>query len=141
MLGVENYLVNISFVGDITIKHLNKQFRGKDKSTDVLSFPQQNWKKPVPLTKKKGRKVSQLPDVLGDIVICLNVAEKNAKDIGQGLDREVFFLLVHGLLHLCGYDHMTAADEKNMLAAQRRIIDQITKDDTPPLWRRCVIKA
>lgn len=67
--------------------------------------------------------VTQWPaDLLGDIVISLPNAARNAHKIGQPLSREVVFLLVHGILHLCGYDHVQRCDEMRMLAAQQRIL-------------------
>ena len=76
---------------------------------------------------------------LGDLVIALDVAAENAQNIGQSLDREVCFLLVHGILHLCGHDHIKKTEEKLMLACQRRLM-KILGEDSPKkaLWRGCV---
>ncbi len=150
-LGVADYDLAVQFVGQGAIQRLNKDFRGKDKPTDVLSFPQVQWTKPksvrtqigVPsarseLSKKSPR--DSLPrEPLGDLVISLDMAAENAENIGQPLDREVCFLLVHGILHLCGHDHMVKQEEKRMLSCQRRLM-KILGEDSPnkALWRGCV---
>lgn len=152
-LGVADYDLAVQFVGVKAIQRLNKDFRSKDKPTDVLSFPQILWAKPksvrtsAPALKKRAHtsKLSQdlLPrEPLGDLVIALDVAAKNAQQIGQSLDREVCFLLVHGILHLCGHDHMRREDEKLMLTCQRRLM-KILGDDSPKkaLWQGCVQPA
>ena len=86
--------LSILFVGDRKMKQLNSDFRGLRKSTDVLSF-----ESGIPV-----RGVGQ-PPVLGDIVICIPKAESQAKAAGTGLDEELNRLLIHGILHLTGYDH------------------------------------
>ncbi len=138
LLNVEDYLVNITFTGTQAIRRLNREYRGKDRATDVLSFPQIMWKIPLSVTKPKKKKDRVIPEVLGDLVICLDIAKKNADHIGQGLDREVFFLMVHGLLHLCGHDHVKDAEEKIMLKMQNKIINSISGRSTPPMWKGCV---
>jgi rRNA maturation RNase YbeY len=78
------------------------------------------------------------PPVLGDVVISLPDAARNARRIGQSLDREVAFLLVHGILHLAGHDHLAARDEKKMLAAQRALMRRLARGKGGrPLWTRC----
>ena len=72
---------------------------------------------------------------LGDVVICVAMAAKSAARLGQSLAREVCFLLVHGILHLCGYDHQQPRDEAIMLAKQRRIMQAVGKK----IWRGCVV--
>ena len=68
------------------------------------------------------------PTMLGDIVISPIDAKKNADDIGQSLEREFLFLMVHGILHLCGYDHQRSTDEQKMLHQQTLIINSLTSD-------------
>ena len=63
-------------------------------------------------------------DELGDIFICIDRAIEQASDYGHSVEREVGFLAVHGYLHLCGYDHMTEADEKVMFTRQDEILEQ-----------------
>ncbi len=141
-LGLESFHIGLSFVGSRAIRSLNRQFRGYDKVTDVLSFPQVDWPKPVPFRKKtnasKSRVKSAVPNLLGDIVISIPVAARNAKNIGQTLERELCFLIVHGFLHLCGYDHIVKKDESRMLKAQRHLMQQLESGGRRPLWSNCV---
>lgn len=124
-LGLGECELSVQLVGSKGIRRLNKVHRGKDKATDVLSFPQEEFPRPVRVravgkAAKRGR--GEPPRVLGDVVISLPDAEKNARRIGQDLDREVCFLLVHGILHLGGHDHMKPAEERRMLKEQRRLM-------------------
>jgi probable rRNA maturation factor len=145
-LGVENYQLSISFVGSRAIRQLNYNFRGKDKPTDVLSFPQIEWPKPRPLKRKlpniaRSRPASEpviAPSVLGDVVISIPEAAANAQRIGQSLPREICFLLVHGMLHLSGYDHEIPADEKRMRNAQRVLMQALGEGRKTPLWANCI---
>ena len=107
--------VSISFAGKDEIRSLNREYRGIDNPTDVLSFP---------LTEAD-EWTSSRPIALGDIVVCNDIAREQAETYGHTYEREINFLLVHGLLHLAGYDHMTEADEKKMRSAQREILGSI----------------
>lgn len=121
--GFDSFQVHVTFVGPARIRKLNKKFRQKDRSTDVLSFPIQSWKTPVTVRSRAvAAKARALPNPLGDIFISVEDALHNAKALQQPLSRELGFLLIHGFLHLCGHDHMNPRDEKVMLAAQRRIL-------------------
>ena len=91
----------IAFVSDKKIRELNRQFRGIDKATDVLSFP------------------SDGPD-LGDIAVSVDTAAAQAKENGLKLDEEIAQLILHGLLHLSGYDHETDNGEMNRLELRLR---------------------
>jgi probable rRNA maturation factor len=104
---------NLSFVSVQEIKRLNKSFRGVDRATDVLSFPDGD---PNPETGKK---------FLGDILICRSIAKKQAELFGQTAEREITFLQVHGLLHLFGFDHENEADEKIMREKQRETLTEL----------------
>lgn len=105
--GVENKDIEISitFVSREEIKTLNNDFRGIDKFTDVLSFPQFEFAEDIP----EGGTV-----LLGDVVICIEKAEKQAKEFGHSKEREILYLFTHSILHLLGYDHMQD-DEKNIM--------------------------
>jgi len=85
--------VSISFINDREMRKLNTVYRGKDKTTDVLSFSQ-----------IEGATLIDPPS-LGDVVISLDTAERQAHEYKVSLARETLRLLVHGLLHLCGFDH------------------------------------
>lgn len=86
--------LSVLFVGDRGMRTLNHTWRGKDKTTDVLSFP-----------LREGRFSNIQPEMLGDIVISIPVAVRQAKAAGHSLAAEVERLLVHGLVHLLGFDH------------------------------------
>lgn len=97
----------IAFVSDDAIRKLNRQFRGKDYATDVLSFP------------SKAEAFENQTD-LGEIVISVQRAVAQAKRNGLGFSNEVSQLILHGLLHLCGYDHGTDNGEMNRLELKLR---------------------
>jgi len=92
----------IAFVSDKKIRALNRQFRGVDKATDVLSFP-------------AGEKMN-----LGDIAVSVDTAAMQAKENGLSFDDEIAQLILHGLLHLAGYDHETDNGEMNRLELKLR---------------------
>lgn len=124
--------VNVFFVSKKEIRNINKEQRGVDKVTDVLSFPvllKENVGG-MQLIENKLSKDNFPNDInpetnnimLGDIVICLNQAFKQAKEYGNSKEREVGYLAMHGLLHLLGYDHMTDDDKKVMRDREKQII-------------------
>lgn len=135
----------MSLVESRAIKRLNRDFRAKDKATDVLSFPQETFPKPLKVRPAAARARKKAPAKgppapLGDVVISLPDAAKNAATIGQDLDREVCFLLVHGILHLCGHDHLEPKEEKAMLTEQRKLMRLLAAKRGPngkPLWTGC----
>lgn len=113
--GLAGARADLTVVGDGEIRELNRRFRGRDAATDVLSFPL--WS-PEDLARwRAGRSLPGAPPGalhLGDVVIDLEEARRAAERYGHGLARELGFLLVHGLLHLMGYDHATPAEEARM---------------------------
>ena len=110
--------VSLSFVTDEEIREINRNFRGIDKATDVLSFPQIDYDNDDEvMTNEKGE------IVLGDIIISLDTAKRQAEEYGHSLNREICFLTVHSMLHLLGYDHMTEEDEKEMFDKQTAVLD------------------
>ena len=136
-LGLEKFELSVSIVDEAKIRELNKEFRDKDSSTDVLSFPQNSFHKPVTIEKPFEDNPQPIPRSLGDIVLCPEVAEVNAQKIGQSLDREVCFLMIHGLLHLCGHDHMEKDEEAKMLEQQRSIMASFATNSAP-IWNGCI---
>jgi len=103
------------------MKRLNAYYRGVDKATDVLSFPLSDGPLPV-IDEKQGN--TSFP--LGDIVICVPTARLQAKEYGIPLHEETQRLLVHGLLHLAGYDHeLNAYQKKKMVKKEREILDAL----------------
>ena len=138
MLHLSKLQVNVDLVDDPRIQELNRDFRDQDRPTDVLSFPQYDWTTPASTEQVVTAPEDPSPEpVLGDIAISLPTAQKNSGNIGQGLDREVCFLLVHGLLHLCGHDHEDQDDEQIMLKEQRQIMAQFDQAQ-PPAWQHAV---
>lgn len=105
---------NIIFVGNDEIQQINRDYRGLDKVTDVISFA----------LLDNDLSNYNAEDELGDIFICVDRAKEQAADYGHSLEREIGFLAVHGYLHLCGYDHMKEEDEKVMFAKQDEILNK-----------------
>ena len=123
-------LATVTYVGEQAIRRLNKEQRGIDHVTDVLSFPLLHMREGAPteaLTEADIYTTSQGVKELsmGDILLCLPKAKKQAEEYGHSMDREVAFLVLHGLLHLWGYDHETPEDEKKMTDLQEKILDEI----------------
>jgi len=101
-IGKSESSATIAFVSDKRIRELNRQFRGVDKATDVLSFP------------------AEEEFNLGDIAVSVDTAAVQAKENGLTFDGEIAQLILHGLLHLCGYDHETDNGEMNRLELKLR---------------------
>lgn len=117
--------VSVSFVTNDMIRDINREYRGKDQPTDVISFAMEE--------AGEGEVTIQgtdEPRVLGDIIISLDRTREQAADYGHSFERELGFLAVHGFLHLLGYDHMTDEDEKEMFSKQDAILTSlgITRD-------------
>ena len=108
--------IDVSFVSAEEIRELNGTYRGKPEVTDVLSFPQY---------EDPGEIDTDLPYLLGDVVICLSRAEEQAKEYGHGLDRELVYLFVHSVHHLLGYDHEEPEDKQAMRAAEERVMTEL----------------
>ena len=101
-IGNSGSSATVAFVSDKSIRKLNQQFRGVDKATDVLSFP------------------AEEPDNLGDVAISVETAAMQAKENSLSFDDEIAQLILHGLLHLSGYDHETDNGEMNKLELRLR---------------------
>lgn len=110
--------LSITIVRDAEIKELNKTHRGIDEPTDVISFEMQDQLDDVPLAVQE-----QVGHMLGDIIISIDRAYEQANEYNHSIEREVGFLVVHGFLHLLGYTHETAEDEKAMFSKQNEILD------------------
>lgn len=117
---LKNVEMSILFVSDKKMKELNLNFRGKDKTTDVLSFPQYSMEE-----IKKGRsKIFQASPLLGDIVINLQQAKRQAEERKISLYEEVYQLLIHGFLHLIGYDHeKNKYHERKMKRLEKELLE------------------
>ena len=127
------FKVDISFVDEEQIRTLNREQRHIDKETDVLSFPTLNL---VPFQKVKLKDFKDDIDpnthllLLGDIIICESVAKRNAEEYGHSYERELCYLVVHGFLHLLGFDHVEEEDKKVMRALEEAVLKKykITRD-------------
>lgn len=108
----ESAQLSVVFVSNKEIQKLNKTWMGKDYPTDVLSFPMD-----------LGEPLPGLPYEIGELIISLEKAEEQASEYGHSFERELAFLFVHGCLHVLGFDHMNAKDEKDMFGRQREILD------------------
>lgn len=105
--------VSFTVVDNEEIRAINKKHRNIDKATDVLSFPLIDWSEQQSLP-------TYLP--LGDIVLSMEKAIEQATAYGHSAEREISFLTAHSMLHLLGYDHETADEEKIMIARQKEIM-------------------
>jgi len=113
--------LSVCLVDDAYIRELNRRYRGKDSPTDVLSFPQ--WERPDGEPPEAGDDPAAA--LLGDVVISLETAARQAEEFGHSLQREVAFLVVHGVLHLLGHDHHTAAGEARMKAREEEVLQAL----------------
>ncbi len=121
----ENYEVSISFVGDEEMRSLNNEYRGIDKETDVLSFPMLDFIEEELEEEDEDAEYIDEEIALGDIVISMRSVREQAEDFGHSFNRELAFLLVHGMLHLLGYDHEDEAGEKEMFEKQEAILEEM----------------
>lgn len=122
--------VSVLVVGEDEIRELNREHRGKDAVTDVLSFPILEFDEDANILDYDYDFDDELV-LLGDIVICAKRAEEQAKEFGHSFIREIAFLTVHSMLHLLGYDHEHSDDEEQlMFKKQKEILNLmgITRD-------------
>lgn len=106
-MSSNEYEISLLITDDETIRKYNKEYRNKDRATDVLSFPMED------------------DIILGDVAISFETAKRQSEEAEINIDREVAFLFIHGLLHLLGYDHETSQeDEEEMFALQELILNE-----------------
>lgn len=110
--------ISVSLVTPEEIRSINKQFRGIDKETDVLSFPQLTFREAEEAEVNENDEI-----ILGDIIISVDRAKEQAEEFGHSFEREIAFLTAHSMLHLLGYDHMEEDEEKIMFSKQKEILD------------------
>lgn len=106
-MGEDEAALSLSLVGDDAIRSLNRQYRGRDAATDVLSFPLEEAIAPERM--------------LGDVVISIETARRQADAYDAPLQRELYRLLIHGLLHLAGHDHIEPSERTLMRREERRL--------------------
>ena len=105
--------VELTVCGDEEIRRLNREYRGLDRATDVLSFPMLEFSMPNVYVS------------LGNIVISAETARRQAEEYGHSLRRELCFLSAHAALHLLGYDHETEPEREEMEQKQRELLDSL----------------
>ncbi len=108
----EEVEISIVYCSDDFIRQLNRDYRGFDRPTDVLSFAQEELEYPA-----------DAPEVLGDVVISLETSARQAAEGGRTLQQEVEWLLVHGILHLLGYDDETEEGLQDMIQRQQAVLE------------------
>lgn len=108
--------ISLTLVSLEEIRELNRDYRDVDRETDVLSFPQ-------------FEDVEDMPEFgelcLGDVVICLDKVEEQAKEFGHSFERELIYLFVHSMLHLLGYDHMEEEEKALMRQREEAVMNAI----------------
>ncbi len=128
LFGLNNKMqVSVSFVGEEKIKEYNSINRGIDKVTDVLSFPLQNFSEGNidndDISDGEYDENGNL--MLGDVVICTKVAQRQAEEYCHSVERETVYLFVHSILHLMGFDHEKDDEKKRMREAEEKIMNKI----------------
>ncbi len=117
-LGYKEAQVSILLCEDSYIQKLNKEYRRVDAPTDVLAFSMHEG--PFPRVH---------PEILGDVVISLEAASRQAKRFCHSLNKEVALLVIHGILHLLGYDHQKKKDREKMRRKEKEILEVIRKEE------------
>ncbi|AEB24759.1 rRNA maturation RNase YbeY [Bacillus sp. L381] len=111
--------VSVTIVTNDEIREINRDYRGKDTPTDVISFAlEEEGEDEVEIVG------ADMPPVLGDIIISADRTKEQAEEYGHSFMRELGFLAVHGFLHLLGYDHMTKEEEEEMFSKQKDLLDE-----------------
>ncbi len=113
LLELDHQVMSISLLSKEEMHKFNKQYRQKDYPTDVISFP--------------FLREFEEEEELGDLFICEEVVRENARKYGHSFNREYCFVIVHGILHLLGYNHQTEEEEAEMFCLQEKIIVELTK--------------
>ena len=121
-VGETSAELGILFVGDQRMRGLNHRYRGKDRTTDVLAFAMREGPGPRIFRQVRGGSLRPTPDMLGDVVIAVPTAVRQAKQGWRSLDEELTALLIHGILHLCGYDHERNEKEARRMHRRERMV-------------------
>ncbi|MBO2943254.1 rRNA maturation RNase YbeY [Paenibacillus sp. F411] len=126
--GVSDGEVDLTFVDNEQIHALNKEYRGIDRPTDVLSFAmheETDEELHIIYELDEENEQQMIPDSLGDIIISVTQAKLQSEEYGHSLERELGFLFVHGFLHLLGYDHQDEASEAEMMSKQEAVLEKV----------------
>lgn len=111
--NIENTYVSFLVTTNEVIQNINKEYRGKDSATDVISFAYNETENVGPF------------DILGDIIISEEKVREQAKEYGHSVEREFYYVLCHGMLHLLGYDHIEEEDKKVMREKEEQLLKEI----------------
>ncbi|OMF34191.1 rRNA maturation RNase YbeY [Paenibacillus sp. FSL H8-0548] len=125
--GMTDGDVSLTFTNDEEIHQLNREYRGIDRPTDVLSFAMQDdgvEELDIIFEVESEDELDPISGMLGDIIISVDTALAQSEEYGHSLEREIGFLFVHGFLHLIGYDHQDDVTEAEMTAKQEAILQQ-----------------
>ncbi len=116
---MDTYEVSVTFVHDEEIQEINATYRDKDAPTDVISFAlEEEGEGEIAFERPEG-----MPIMLGDIIVSVDTLQRQAEEYNHSFERELGFLIIHGFLHLLGYDHMTKEEEKEMFGRQNEILE------------------
>ena len=115
--------MSVTFMNNDEIQQINRQYRGLNKPTDVISFAIEEDPDEEDVINFDDELMKEIPRNLGDIFVSIDKVHEQAVDLGHSNQRELGFLVVHGFLHLNGYDHMRPTDEDEMFSLQREILD------------------
>ncbi len=124
-LGYDGLYAGVHLTGDRQIRDINNKFRDIDRPTDVLSFPLLEAKNGVLEFTDLDRDMETGFILIGDIVISTEKALSQAEEYEHSYEREIAFLICHGMLHLLGYDHENIEDERMMLSKQKAVLNKL----------------
>ncbi|HBG81448.1 TPA: rRNA maturation RNase YbeY [candidate division CPR2 bacterium] len=109
-------IIEVNFISKEEIKHLNKDYRGKNMETDVLSFS---------FTESRGERIEEKNEVAGQIFICYDIAREQAIEHEWSLENELALLMIHGALHIYGYDHENEQEYMQMVKKENEILKNL----------------
>lgn len=118
----ESCIVSVMLTDDEGIRRVNREFRGIDSATDVLSFPMNELRPGGFDAEDCERDLDSGAILLGDMMISVPRCEKQGEEFGHGYDREIMYLTVHSILHLLGYDHVDEGEMKKQMRAREKAI-------------------
>lgn len=131
LLSLRNCELSLVLTGDSLIRELNRVFRNQDRSTDVLSFPQLDDS--FVDSEQSARRPKRIPAILGDVVISIDTAIRQAEKLEITTESRLRTLLIHGVLHLLGYDHeKSRADARRMFARERQLLAGLAEGAAKP---------
>ncbi len=128
--GLQAASLTVVLTDDETVRELNRQYRGVDRPTDVLSFPAQEGQAQPPM-ELPPELAQEMATYLGDVIIAYPYTVRQAARYGHPVEAELQLLVVHGVLHLLGYDHATPQEKARMWQVQERILEALGVAITP----------